>query len=144
MRLACSKKGFTLLETLVTVGIFIVLIAIGSFFVSVYFSQEQHQSALATIDDALLYARTQTISGADGVPWEIVMAANAITVQTESGASPRVYVLPESSLLNWSGASTRTLTQPNGFIDEVWNFSVTTGSRTTGMTLNIYGILSTE
>lgn len=144
MPLASSKHGFTTLDILIAIGIFVLLVGIAGAYLGEWRPSQLHTEAVEVVRDTLLRARTNADNGRNGENWSVTFQSTALTLQGLTSGEQESFSLPQQTVLSWQGGSTTTFTAPYGFPTAAKNFTITTGSLSTSFVLNDYGILEKQ
>ena len=100
-----SSKGFTIIELVVTVGIFALLAGLAVPFGISWFRTDHHRAALRLIDTTLHETQARAMASDGNQDWDVRITANTLYVYAASGhSSTPTATIPIPSASTLSGA----------------------------------------
>ena len=129
----CTNKGFTLIEILITLGIFVILASLGLYvsldsYRSYTFSSER--DALVSL---LLKARNQSMNNIDELPHGVHIGSQSFTLfegVTYSVSNPKNNIIARNAAISVNGLTDVNFSQLSGDPSLIGSITLSYGART--------------
>lgn|GEM_PF-4129862 len=137
-----SKPAFTLIETLVAIGIFVLLAAGGTTLYTSWLAISHHSEAIATITELFGEAERNALSSLSGSDWVVEQTSiGTVTLRDTASHSVETVALPSGTTINWNNKTIYTFTRPSGTVDTSGMLTVINGNRQSNITIRKNGTL---
>lgn len=137
------KSGFTLIELIIVIGLFITIGSFATPFASSFLTRIYHENAKSLIITSLHRSQSLSMEGKGSGEWGICLIDHTLRIYTGSCASPTQKedsTIPQSIAI--SGLSDTTFTRVTGEPSQSLTITITSSLATTLLTLNSLGVLN--
>jgi type II secretory pathway pseudopilin PulG len=143
-----QKRGFTLLEMLVTIGFVLVLAGTVAVFGITSLKLQEVDRAVQTIRNNLVAARDQAMSARESSRWGVEFATSSIMSFKGSTYATRDHSYdlfnPFAPGINITGISEIVFVPPFGNAATSGSVTITDGDRTVSISVNPYGMIQAQ
>lgn len=138
-----KKSGFTLIELILVVGLFLIISATATSFNSSWFLRNNLESSKNMLISSVRKAQSYSIAKKNGLTWGVCLIGQTIRMFGGNCASPVIkddYDLPNN--ISISGLSNVTFSSFRGEPNSIQNISLSGNNKTINLIINSAGGLS--
>lgn len=137
---AFSKPGFTLIEALVSIGVFVLLASGGTVAYVSWTQTSHHDTAVTIIVNLIEKAERNALSSVDGTDWILEQtSANSVTLRGATSATTETLSLANGTIMDWNLKTSYTFSTPRGLTDGPGTITITTAGKTTDISIRANG-----
>ncbi|MFA5030284.1 MAG: hypothetical protein WC495_01700 [Patescibacteria group bacterium] len=139
---ASSKLGFTLIEALISIGIFVLLVVGSTTLYTSWRATTDHSKAVTEVVNLIEKAEHNALSSVTGTDWIIEQTtASSLTLRNATATTTETIALPDTATIDWRTHTMYTFQTPDGMVAEPGTMTIRTTDRSTDITIRSNGTI---